>query len=553
MMCKLNCHNLSVSLCSMRYLTLIHWYIVCADDTVNQVIAGLLPTLKELQGTVNTVRNDLNNFNKTVNNLTEKVSNLEEHQNTLSYKMDQLESKLDSIKKKKFKALGSQLEEHMTQTTSELTALQNMFNVTLTSQTEQISHLNGKMDILNASVREDLRAIDNQLKEHKTQMTSELAGLQNMFNVSLTSQTEQISHLNCKMDILNASVREDLRAIDNQLKEQKTQMTSELAGLQSNMTSILHNTLLSHTQQLTTTMELTQLSTKVDTLDSKLASVNDSMREDFNCIKKNLSTINVTVNRINVHVVEHEDHMTTELMNLDQSLQMNFMVKLSNLPVYTCGGTGGWRRVVYLDMTDPNTNCPSGWQLTSHSKRTCGRVGNHNLTCDSVTFPVSGGDYTRVCGRIKAYQYVVTDAFEAYHKGRVTTIDGAYVSGVSLTHGSPRQHIWTFAAGYSELHPTRQDVCPCDATINITIPPFVGGDYFCESGWNSPPYTRFYPDDPLWDGDGCTASSTCCSFNNPPYFTKQLPNPTTDDIEARLCRWEFYEDTPIEFLELYVQ
>ena len=27
---------------------------------------------------------------------------------------------------------------------------------------------------------------------------------------------------------------------------------------------------------------------------------------------------------------------------------------------HTCGGTGGWRRVVYLDMTDPNTNCPSG-------------------------------------------------------------------------------------------------------------------------------------------------------------------------------------------------
>ena len=27
-----------------------------------------------------------------------------------------------------------------------------------------------------------------------------------------------------------------------------------------------------------------------------------------------------------------------------------------------------------------------------------------------------------------------------------TTIDDAYVDGVSLTHGSPQQHIWTFAA-----------------------------------------------------------------------------------------------------------
>ena len=100
--------------------SLVHVYIVCADDTVNQVVEVLLPTLKELQGTVNTVSNDLNRFNVIVNNLTEKVSNLEEHQNTLSSKMDQLESKLDSIKKKKFKAVESQLEEHMTQTTSEL-------------------------------------------------------------------------------------------------------------------------------------------------------------------------------------------------------------------------------------------------------------------------------------------------------------------------------------------------------------------------------------------------------------------------------------------------
>ena len=103
------------------------------------------------------------------------------------------------------------------------------------------------------------------------------------------------------------------------------------------------------------------------------------------------------------------------------------------------------------------------------------------------------------------------------------------------------------------MYTTLNDSCPCDATINITIPPFVGGDYFCESGWNSWPYTDFFPDDPLWDGDGCTANSTCCSFNNPPYFTKQLHSPTTDDIEARICRKDLYEDTPIELIELYVQ
>ena len=214
--------------------------------------------------------------------------------------------------------------------------------------------------------------------------------------------------------------------------------------------------------------------------------------------------------------------------------------------------------MVYMNFTNPNTTCPSGWRLTSHSKRTCGRVSTSGYTCDSVTFPVSGGDYTRVCGRIIAYQYDDPVAFWLYNTGGRTSIEDPYVGGVSLTHGSPRQHIWTFAAGFSEIHNRDQNYsCPCDATFNITTPPFVGGDYFCESGHHSGPrnliYRKFHSNDPLWDGDGCTAHSTCCSFNNPPYFTKQLPSPTTDDIEARLCRESNNADTPIELIELYVQ
>ena len=220
---------------------------------------------------------------------------------------------------------------------------------------------------------------------------------------------------------------------------------------------------------------------------------------------------------------------------------------------HVCGGTGGWRRVVYLDMTDPNTNCPFGWRLTEWSKRTCDKVSTGSLICNFVIFPVSGGAYTSVCGTIRAYQNGSTDAFKAYNDRRATTIDDAYVSGVSLTHGSPRQHIWTFAASASENLRSYDYSCPCDSTSHITIPPFVGDDYFCEAGTNSGSASGFYQYDPLWDGKNCTNSSTCCSFNNPPYFTKQLPNPTTDDIEARLCWWESGEGTPIEFIDLYVK
>ena len=42
------------------------------------------------------------------------------------------------------------------------------------------------------------------------------------------------------------------------------------------------------------------------------------------------------------------------------------------LPTH-CGGPG-WRRVVFLNMTDPSHVCPAGLNLTTYSKRTCGRA-----------------------------------------------------------------------------------------------------------------------------------------------------------------------------------
>ena len=64
--------------------------------------------------------------------------------------------------------------------------------------------------------------------------------------------------------------------------------------------------------------------------------------------------------------------------------------------------------------------------------------------------------------------------------------------------------------------------------------------------------------DPLWDGQGC-GSSSCCELSyppgvTPPWFCKQLPQTTTDDIEVRLCGDEGTadEDTPVELIELYI-
>ena len=98
------------------------------------------------------------------------------------------------------------------------------------------------------------------------------------------------------------------------------------------------------------------------------------------------------------------------------------------------------------------------------------------------------------------------------------------------------------------------------ATRHNTIPSWVGNDYFCDSGNPGPGFWhgRTYSNDPLWDGEGCPSTSTCCQFNNPPWFCKQLPQAMTDSIEVRLCASEGgyigipYEDLMVELIEPYI-
>ena len=134
------------------------------------------------------------------------------------------------------------------------------------------------------------------------------------------------------------------------------------------------------------------------------------------------------------------------------------------------------------------------------------------------------------------------------------------MDGLSLTHGAPgsRQHIWTFASGLFAVNRNSslpKHRCPCDNGNTYPSPPFVGNDYFCESVTQSSWAYIFYPNAQLWDGQVCEGGGTCCQFNNPPWFTKNLTSPTTEDIELRLCSWynPRYSNIAIELLELYVQ
>ena len=206
-----------------------------------------------------------------------------------------------------------------------------------------------------------------------------------------------------------------------------------------------------------------------------------------------------------------------------------------------------------IDMTRPNENCPAGFRkVTASGKTMCGGQG---ARCTSTTFSSHGIEYSRVCGRINGYQYYTTDAFKNYirHGG---SIDSVFVDGIILTHGSPRQHIWTFAAGHSQ-YDTSVSGCPCNGdSYGYSLPPYVGNDYFCDSGhrYNTPPPQNYLTNDPLWDGAGCVSGS-CCTFNSPPWFCKTLSHHTTDNIELCLCVDQALddEDVAFELVDFYIQ
>ena len=80
-----------------------------------------------------------------------------------------------------------------------------------------------------------------------------------------------------------------------------------------------------------------------------------------------------------------------------------------------CGGPG-WRRVVFLNMTNTSHVCPAGLNLTTYSERICGRPNPSSTSnCSSTTFSVGGSQYSKVCGRALAYRFGRNHGFWGHH------------------------------------------------------------------------------------------------------------------------------------------
>ncbi len=227
-----------------------------------------------------------------------------------------------------------------------------------------------------------------------------------------------------------------------------------------------------------------------------------------------------------------------------------------------CGcGSSDWTRVALYNysihecpegtirksITDPNTQ-----QVITGCVH---NINGLNIKTVTVPIPVKGVRYSTVCGRILGWGLGYAFVPFIYLN---SSIESRYISGVSLTHGPPcnRKHIWSFVAAYVENNNATILNCLCS---NTKIPwPYqtpwdVGQDYFCDTNvvFDGIGYHRDHSD-LLWDGHGCTPSSSCCSFNSPPYFCKKLDYTTNEDIDMR---WtvNYLKSWMTTFAEIYIK
>ena len=162
----------------------------------------------------------------------------------------------------------------------------------------------------------------------------------------------------------------------------------------------------------------------------------------------------------------------------------------------SCGGRdGGWMRIGNIKDGD---TCPNAWKQLSSPVQAC-RGNSDNAGCYSAYFNNNKFSYQHICGRVVGYQKGTPDGYYAseYTTYQSKAIDGPCVDGISLTYGTPRKHLFTYASGVSSGRVSKRGNCPCAYYPGTNPPGFVRDHHYCESGSiNSPPSATVFYSDP---------------------------------------------------------
>ena len=121
---------------------------------------------------------------------------------------------------------------------------------------------------------------------------------------------------------ITAAVYEALKPILNEMREDIiSSMKSEIANISQ------------------------RVSNQTEEIDAKLSYLNESMKDNFSGVERELNGLNSTANMICDKIEEHDNEITTELIKMNETLTEQM---INNSGGLKCGGTWGWRRAIYL-------------------------------------------------------------------------------------------------------------------------------------------------------------------------------------------------------------
>ena len=345
--------------------------------------------------------------------------------------------------------------------------------------------------------------LERMYKMFSNEIEHRLDSLRSNLTSQLEDQANNLTYIQGRCFMIQPEVLRTISELEDSLNYSFNEASS-------NFSSKLENTRQQISSAIVNTINATQSS--VDNLATSVVNSIQAKYEFESCI--NINTFSLPF-RSGEYLIRTSDNNVTRM----------------NCTLYTCDGvSGGWKRVAYLDVYDPSASaCPNGLQRRDtplSCRRTVPGGG-----CSAVTYAIND-NYKCIFGRINADQVGTPDGFRQHGPSRpaTPTINVNYVDGVSLTHGSnPRTHIWTYTA-----------TAPCTA-CSTNFPAFLdSSQYTCD--------TRCMAavcDNLLWNGNECVGTTT---------FYRQLQQPTSDDIEMRVCRDEdrSNEDFLLTFIEIYV-
>ena len=228
--------------------------------------------------------------------------------------------------------------------------------ITVHCTVERISAavLEALMPFMNET-RSGVQAIRRDLEEHKLYVNRTVSQRIEFMNETRSGVEAIRRDLSNLEDNMNRN-KDDLGQRLNRVEDRLVDINKKILATQSVVERSLNESMTTVNEE-SLTDHLTRICDKMDRINSRLISVS--------------SAINGTIDSKLDLLDSKQDKLDMKVMSVNSELEQNILTNItkqlkktsesSQEALGSCGGEG-WTRVVYLDMTDPNTTCPSGWQ-----------------------------------------------------------------------------------------------------------------------------------------------------------------------------------------------